>query len=614
MKRRYSLKRSDNYPVTTTGVQPITGDGSFKITTGFPVTSALITHAAAFGSTTASQNVILYEDEKNLEEGPLLYNFHADEPTIIQQMELRFSRHSTLRDYQMDAKIVGTDVSIYGQTDSVVENIIYSNPLLLNLNDTLSIMARTAFSLESSSSSSMSSSSSINLMPRCFCSVVKPSSGSDNVFDTAHSPVNDSFTADLSTIVSEDGYQLGYFLVDSSDPDCGTKYLDIDTETFSVTGISIPSASRVFTQIRKPSASDDNIFGTMYYMGSTSFNVALSAKTLTDHYALNYFIADASDGILGSESIPASTTSLSITGLTMPIAPRILVTIRKPNRTAENIFATVHSITSTGFEVSLSGSTISSGHVLDYLVIDGELYANSGTVDILNGTDSVVVNNESSSFSFISQSFSSSSTEADPTSSSFSSSSILLSRSSLSSSVSSSTQSLSSSKSTSSLSSLSSESSISTSSMSSSSVSSDGPSTSSSTQSLSSSSSTSSLAPFTSSSQSLYGSSDSSESSTQTSTSLSSGSSSLSSSSSSSLGYFRVTMRLYYMPVGIILKQADSSSSYSATPVYILSETSEGDSPTGITIYVSSFDDDGFTVTYKNAPLSSVLHYSYICA
>jgi hypothetical protein len=68
------------------------------------------------------------------------------------------------------------------------------------------------------------------------------------------------------------------------------------------------------------------------------------------------------------------------------------------------------------------------------------------------------------------------------------------------------------------------------------------------------------------------------------------------------------------MPVGIILKQADSSSSYSATPVYILSETSEGDSPTGITIYVSSFDDDGFTVTYKNAPLSSVLHYSYICA
>ena len=47
MRRRYSLRRSDNAPAVGERAAVVSGSGEIEITTGFPVTSAIISHIAS---------------------------------------------------------------------------------------------------------------------------------------------------------------------------------------------------------------------------------------------------------------------------------------------------------------------------------------------------------------------------------------------------------------------------------------------------------------------------------------------------------------------------------------------------------------------------------------
>lgn len=58
-------------------------------------------------------------------------------------------------------------------------------------------------------------------------------------------------------------------------------------------------------------------------------------------------------------------------------------------------------------------------------------------------------------------------------------------------------------------------------------------------------------------------------------------------------------MDFYHLPVSIILDTVTSSSDDLET--------------TGVLLEVTEYLNDGFVVTYQNAPLDTVLYYSYIC-
>ncbi len=45
MRKRYDLRRSDNYPLTNTISYPASGDGTVPVVTGFPVKSATVAFA-----------------------------------------------------------------------------------------------------------------------------------------------------------------------------------------------------------------------------------------------------------------------------------------------------------------------------------------------------------------------------------------------------------------------------------------------------------------------------------------------------------------------------------------------------------------------------------------
>ena len=91
MNRRFSLRRSDNYPFTGTHTASTSGDGSFLVTTGKPITSAHVSHTVAYG-VGASTSLVCDESTVELVGGNLDYTFSPSSTVAVQQVELEFSR------------------------------------------------------------------------------------------------------------------------------------------------------------------------------------------------------------------------------------------------------------------------------------------------------------------------------------------------------------------------------------------------------------------------------------------------------------------------------------------------------------------------------------------
>ena len=99
MKRRYDLTKSDNYPKTDIFTTVVSGSGTFKVLTGFPTSSAIITNTKTY-SNPGSANMSLFSKEYVLDDAPMNFSFLPQSTVFLDQIELTFSRHSsTLRDF-----------------------------------------------------------------------------------------------------------------------------------------------------------------------------------------------------------------------------------------------------------------------------------------------------------------------------------------------------------------------------------------------------------------------------------------------------------------------------------------------------------------------------------
>lgn len=160
MKRRYDLRRSDNYPVTGVLIQALSGTGTIDVDLGHPVASATITNIKSYWWGATSTNLSKFNKEYILSSNPVNIIFQPPYTSIVQQIEILFSRHSmTLRDYSVIAHVEGETFILASEIDSLNQTIILNEPFVIKPSDKIEIFADYAESTKSSSSSSMSSSS-----------------------------------------------------------------------------------------------------------------------------------------------------------------------------------------------------------------------------------------------------------------------------------------------------------------------------------------------------------------------------------------------------------------------------------------------------------------------
>ena len=110
MQRRYSLKRSDNYPKTGDVTDLLDGSGTLTVETGFPVTSAIVSHATVISS--SAMRIVRKEVvEQDLEGGgssnALNLVLSPTNNVIVHSMGLSFSRGTMLRQYELSHTIDG---------------------------------------------------------------------------------------------------------------------------------------------------------------------------------------------------------------------------------------------------------------------------------------------------------------------------------------------------------------------------------------------------------------------------------------------------------------------------------------------------------------------------
>lgn len=136
----------------------------------------------------------------------------------------------------------------------------------------------------------------------------------------------------------------------------------------------------IVTSVIKPDESSANIFATVREddITSTGFSVDFSSPIPSSGYFLSYFIAPLVDQgaprtEIFSEAIPSGVTGLTVVR-DFGFEPEVVIAVvAKPDSESQDIWATVirDTITENGFEVVLTGETMESGYVLNYLVKSG---------------------------------------------------------------------------------------------------------------------------------------------------------------------------------------------------------------------------------------------------
>jgi len=130
MNRRYNLQRSDNYPETGTYSASVSGSGSFTVTTGFPVTSAHVSHISGYSGIPGT-NLVLDSGTQEFALDGLYKTLSPTEPVIIQQVEFWFSRHSTPRQYSIKSMIGGQEQVWVENTNTTTNNVIANEQAVL---------------------------------------------------------------------------------------------------------------------------------------------------------------------------------------------------------------------------------------------------------------------------------------------------------------------------------------------------------------------------------------------------------------------------------------------------------------------------------------------------
>ena len=139
MIRRYSLRRSDNYPFVGTQTAFVSANSSVKVTTGHPITSAIVSHLNAVPSSAMriiSQNI----REHDLEAGivgsnPLNMLFSKSEPVIVHSIGLDFSRGTMARQYELSMTINGNKTTFISSSNSTNRNLTVDGPFILKPED-----------------------------------------------------------------------------------------------------------------------------------------------------------------------------------------------------------------------------------------------------------------------------------------------------------------------------------------------------------------------------------------------------------------------------------------------------------------------------------------------
>src|ERR1035437_8624276 len=112
MIKRYNLTRSDNFAKTGISTNIVSGTGTFKVTTDFPTSSAIITNTKTYSYPTT--NLSLYEKEYDFEAGQMNFSFSPPSTIILDQIELIFSRgyDATQRDYSVQGTVQGESFTL----------------------------------------------------------------------------------------------------------------------------------------------------------------------------------------------------------------------------------------------------------------------------------------------------------------------------------------------------------------------------------------------------------------------------------------------------------------------------------------------------------------------
>jgi len=208
MVRRYNLRRSDNSPFVGQAMDLVTVDGTTKVSTGFPVTSAIVSHVS--GVPTSALRIVSETAEQDLQadvgSSPLNMTFSGSEPIIVHSLGIDFSRGTLLRQFDISVVVAGVTVSHIAESSSIGRHIFVDGPFILSVGDSVSIFADIDESLKSSSSVSTESSASTLDMDSSLSSQSLSSLSSQSISSLSSESLSSqtiSLSSSLSSLSSE---------------------------------------------------------------------------------------------------------------------------------------------------------------------------------------------------------------------------------------------------------------------------------------------------------------------------------------------------------------------------------------------------------------------------
>ena len=305
MVRRYNLRRSDNSPFVGQALELVTVDGTVKVDTGFPVTSAIVSHVS--GVPTSALRIVSETLEKDLQSAamssPLELAFSCTEPMIIHSMGIDFSRGTVSRQVNITVTTNGVVLHPITETASISRNILVGGPFVLSAGDSVRIFADIDESIKSSSS--MSSASSYSTL---------------DLLSSASSPSSASLSSPSSSSVSYESLSSQTISLESSQSSLSSNTVEsassissssVSSEKSSLSSQSLSSLSSVSSASSLSSVSSKSSSSKNSSSSSSISNISSNSSSSFSSSSISSLSSISSESTASSVSSESSSTNSS---------------------------------------------------------------------------------------------------------------------------------------------------------------------------------------------------------------------------------------------------------------------------------------------------------------
>ena len=305
MVRRYNLRRSDNSPFVGQALELVTVDGTVKVDTGFPVTSAIVSHVS--GVPTSALRVVSETLEKDLQSdamsSPLEMSFSCEEPMIIHSMGIDFSRGNVSRQIDITVTTNGVVLHPITETASTSRNVLVGGPFVLSAGDSVRIFADVDESIKSSSSSY----STLDLLSS-ISSQSSVSSSLSSVSSESLSSVSSESLSSQTISLSSSQSSLSSNTIESASSESSSS---VSSEKSSLSSQTSSSLSSVSSQSSLSSVSSKSSSSKNSSSSSSISNISSNSSSSFSSSSISSVSSISSESTASSESSESSSTNSS---------------------------------------------------------------------------------------------------------------------------------------------------------------------------------------------------------------------------------------------------------------------------------------------------------------